>query len=282
MKERKMKLPLRLLMILLAVVFCVALCIIIIKLLDARHSAEVMTGLRDKLDRIETMQSDEEGVAAVRPAPTQTEPMVTEPVATEPVDWKSELLKEYAAIHEENEDFYGWIAIPGTPIDYPVMHTPEQPEKYLRRAFDGTYSIGGVPFLDGECQEGCGNQIIYGHNMDNGTMFAGLHSYSERSFWEQHPVIYFDTLDEIAEYEVVAAFYSRAYYTDEVGVFRYYQYKDISEADDFEEYMDQVYAAALYDTGVTARPGDQLVTLSTCDKSAENGRFVVVARKVTS
>ncbi len=92
----------------------------------------------------------------------------------------------------------------------------------------------------------------------------------------------FDTLYNRGEYELMAAFYSRVYTDQDQNVFRYYQYADLSDPEIFEAYVRNVQAAALYDTGVQAEPGDSLLTLSTCSNHVDNGRFVVVARKITS
>ena len=154
----------------------------------------------------------------------------------------------YAAFKEQNPDFFGWISIEGTELNYPVMHTPKDEEYYLRRDFNGEDSQSGVPFLSASCYEGCGNYLIYGHNMKNGSMFATLLAYADRDFWGQHPSI------------------------------RFYQYTDLCDPDIFTEYMEQVQEAALYDTGINAKHGDSLLTLSTCSYHTENGRFVVVAR----
>ena len=185
----------------------------------------------------------------------------------------------YTALKEQNPDFFGWISIEGTELNYPVMHTPEDGEYYLRRDFDGNTSQSGVPFLEASCFAGCGNYLIYGHNMKNGAMFASLLSYADREYWEQHPIIRFDTLEETGEYEVQAAFYSQVYQQDTEGVFHYYQYTDLSDPDRFAEYVEQMQSSALYDTGVDVEYGDQLLTLSTCSYHTENGRFVAVAKK---
>lgn len=188
------------------------------------------------------------------------------------------ILPEYAALYEQNNDLFGWLCIEGTPINYPIMHTPEDPQYYLRRAFDKRDSQSGTPFLDGACFESCGNYIIYGHHMKNGTMFGALPKYAEKKYWEQHKTISFDTLYEHGEYEVIAAFYGKAV-AEGTPSFRYYQYTDLTDPAVFEEYMEQVKAAAIFDTGITAVYGDELITLSTCSYHTDNGRFVVVARR---
>lgn len=120
---------------------------------------------------------------------TQTESNTTFPTESAASPALSIEPSPYAALKEQNPDFFGWISIEDTKINYPVMHTPDDPEYYLRRDFYGGYSQSGVPFLSASCYEGCGNYLIYGHNMNNGTMFASLLSYADRDYWEKHPTI---------------------------------------------------------------------------------------------
>lgn len=191
------------------------------------------------------------------------------------------ILPEYAALYEQNRDIFGWLSIDGTTINYPVMHTPDDPQYYLNRAFDKSDATGGTPFLDGNCNEDGGIYIIYGHHMSNGTMFASLPDYADEAFWQEHKTIRFDTLYEHGEYEVMAAFLSRIYAPENKG-FRYYEYTDLKSEVQFNSYMEQVKESALYDTGVTAEYGDTLLVLSTCNYHTTDGRFVVVARKMES
>lgn len=188
-------------------------------------------------------------------------------------------LSPYAALKEDNGDLFGWIKLAGTKLDYPVMYTPQEPEYYLRRAFDKSDSISGTPFLDGSCVEDGNHYLVYGHNMKNGTMFHALLDYAEPEFWNEHPTIAFDTVQESGTYTVIGAFYSRVYYQDETDVFRFYAYTDLSDPAVFAEYVDNVESASLYETAETAKYGDILLTLVTCSYHNENGRFVVVARK---
>lgn len=214
------------------------------------------------------------------PSQAETAPPVEDPenpgqtLPPEPV-----MLEKFKPLYEMNPEIYGWISIPGTDLNYPVMYTPAEPEYYLRRAFDGTSSRSGVPFVGEGYYDGCGHHIIYGHNMLNGTMFSTLQSYADPSFWQEHSTIRFDTLYAEGTYEVLAAFYSRVFYTYETDVFRYYNYTDLSEPAAFDDYVSNVMAMAAYDTGVTAEYGDELITLITCGYSFDTERFVVVARK---
>lgn len=184
----------------------------------------------------------------------------------------------YEALAEENPDFAGWLSIPDTPIDYPVMFTPQEPEYYLRRAFDGSDAVSGSLFVGEGCTPGGAHVIIYGHNMNDGSMFGSLAQYAEKDYAAAHPVIRFDTLDGTGEYRVLAAFYSRAYTPGEEG-FRYYQYTDLSQPEVFTEYVQKAEEVSLYDMGVETSQGGRLLTLSTCSYHRENGTFVVVAVK---
>ena len=189
------------------------------------------------------------------------------------------ILQPYLPIYQQNKDFFGWLNLVGTGINYPVMCTPGDMEYYLRRAFDGSSSKGGTPFLDTGCSEDGYLYIIYGHNMKNKTMFGKLSEYAKKKYWEEHPLIYFDTLYEQQTYEIAAAFYTKVYTTEEEEGFRYYEYKDLSDEQVFEEFKEQVEQAALYDTGIPLNYKDTVLLLSTCSYHTEEGRFVVVAVK---
>lgn len=187
-----------------------------------------------------------------------------------------DIMAGYAILAETNEDMFGWIKVEGTVINYPVMHTPKEPEFYLRRGFDKKYAKSGTPFLQGECFENCGNYIVYGHNMRNKTMFGTLSEYENEQFFKEHPIIEFDTLEEKGSYRVMAAFY----WHPETGGPEFYRYYDLRKESTLKEYADAVKRLAIYDTGIEAETGDQLLTLATCDASDENGRFVIVAKKI--
>lgn len=181
-----------------------------------------------------------------------------------------------SAIASLNKDYFGWISIPETIIDYPVMHTPNNPEYYLRRAFDGSYAKSGTPFLQGDCFVGCGNYIVYGHNMRNKTMFGTLQKYTQKSYYDLHQTIEFICGEEKGVYEVLAAFY----WTPEKDKSAdFYAYADVTSKERFEEYVAKAKAASLYETEAMVEYGDELLTLATCDASDDTARFIVVARK---
>ena len=203
------------------------------------------------------------------------------PIPTETPEPEPTPLPQYSQLYETNPEFFGWLTIEAVEIAYPVMYSPTRPEYYLNRDYYGAYSGSGTPFVDGHCSADGNYYLIYGHHMRNKTMFGQLPNYADEEFCDDHPTIRFDTLFEQREYVVMAAFLSRIYDKNEQGVFRYYEYFDLSDEDVFNEYVQKVQAAALYDTGIDAEYGDELLVLSTCNYHTANGRFVVVAKRVT-
>lgn len=143
-----------------------------------------------------------------------------------------------------NGDCIGWLSIDGTNISYPVMHTPSDPQKYLRRNFYGKYSQSGVPFLDGRCDLQSTNLIIYGHNMKNGTMFSDLKKYVDRDFLNAHRTVKFETEDGI----------------------RYFTVTKVLRTDITDAWYDRI----------AAEDGRQLI-LSTCYGSGKDGRLLIIA-----
>ena len=199
---------------------------------------------------------------------------------TEEEEIELEVLEEYQTLYNKNKRLIGWLKIDDTIIDYPVMQTANN-EYYLDHNFNQEYDKNGSLFLDKDCDvvRRNTNLIIYGHHMRSGKMFGSLNSYSSKEYGEKHSLIQFDTIYEKGTYEVMYVFRSRIYNEDEV-VFKYYQFFDAASATEFDSYMQEMAALSLYDTGVTASYGDELLTLSTCDSSETDGRFVVVAKKV--
>ncbi len=194
-------------------------------------------------------------------------------------DPKPLALEKYAAVHEQNSDFVGWISIDGTNINYPVMQTIDNPNFYLKHSFEKQYNNYGVPYVQENCVLGFSdNLVIYGHHMNDGSMFADLCKYESEDFCREHSTIHFDTLSGLDEYEVVAAFKTVAY--SEEG-FKFYHFVNAEDEADFDAFVSQCKALALYDTGVDAEYGDKLITLSTCEYSRPNGRMVVVAKLIT-
>ena len=195
-----------------------------------------------------------------------------------PVSEGEDILSKYKELYLQNEDMVGWISIAGTTLNYPVMQSKNNPNYYLKRNFEKAYSDLGVPYVQENCDLlNSDNLIIYGHHIKGGKMFGALEDYKSKNFYEEHKIIQFDTLTEQAEYEIVAVFKTVAYSAEG---YRYYDFVNAETEETFDDYIAKCKELALYDTGVSAEYGDKLITLSTCEYSAQNGRLVVVAKRV--
>lgn len=220
------------------------------------------------------------------PVPDSTEPAPTEetiPIHDMLIHPKTgeeiPVLFQYVEAFKLNPDMIGWMKLEDSKVNYPVMQTPGRKDYYLRRDFDETYSIHGCLYAREACDvfRPSDNITIYGHNMSDGTMFAVLHKYEKKSFWEEHPVIMFDTLSQHSEYEIFAIFITSA--SPGKG-FPYHLFVDAANEAEFDHYVQTCKDLSLYDTGITPEYGDKLITLSTCDYTVENGRLVAVARRL--
>jgi len=184
----------------------------------------------------------------------------------------------YGDVYAKNDDMIGWIRIPGTNIDYPVMQSVDEPDFYLDHGFDRKKSAYGALYVQENCSIlNSDNLIIYGHNMKDGKMFSELCLYRDKAFYDDHKTICFDTLDVFGTYEIVCVFRTEVY---KDGCFKYYNFVNARNENDLEAFIQRCDELKLYDTGVSAEFGDRLITLSTCDPYEKNGRMVVVAKMI--
>lgn len=190
-----------------------------------------------------------------------------------------DILEQYKTLYNKNKSLIGWIKIADTNIDYPVMQTSNN-EYYLTHNYEQKEERNGSIFLDAECDviDRSTNLIVYGHNMKSGKMFGDLADYSSESFYKKHKEIRFDTIYEEGTYEVMYVFRGQIYMDNEV-TFKYYQFINAGSEEEFNSNMKAMEEMAMYDTGVTAVYGDELLTLSTCDTKTDV-RFVVVAKRI--
>lgn len=204
-------------------------------------SAAAVLAVANIYSELKERQKEKEDFAAVSQI---AEPTVTAAqTESEPAE-QSAADRNIQALIAENADCIGWLSIDGTNISYPVMHTPSDPQKYLRRNFYGKYSQSGVPFLDGRCDLQSTNLIIYGHNMRSGTMFSNLKKYVDRDFLNAHRTVKFETADGVQTFTVT-------------------------------EVLKTNTSDAWYNR-ITAEDGRRLV-LSTCYGSGKDGRLLIIA-----
>lgn len=196
---------------------------------------------------------------------------------------RPEKLSQYREMSEEYPHLYGWLQIPDTQIDMPVMRAESDRDFYLHHDFSGAESAEGALFVDVESSAypQDDNTVIYGHNMKNGHIFGTLKMYENADFFQAHREIHFDTLYETGVYEAVAVVKTRILNENEQG-FRYYRFFQYDNEKEFQECQDFVEDNRMFETGGTLQYGDRILMLSTCEYSQENGRLVVIARKTES
>ena len=193
----------------------------------------------------------------------------------------STFVNKIAELKKENEDIIGWIRIKDTGISYPLLQTTNN-EYYLTHDYKKDNSKYGSIFIDYgvDIADVNSNVIIYGHSMKDKQMFGELINYKDKDFFELHPVITITTVEEEMEYQIICVFKSLSFYEDEKNVFRYYNCLGFNTEEEYNDYINNCKKIELYNTEITATYGEQLVTLITCEYSQENGRMVIVAKKI--
>ena len=169
-----------------------------------------------------------------------------------------------------NFECFGWISISGTNINYPVMHTPSNPQKYLNKNFYGEYSYSGTPFLDARCSADSTNLIIYGHHMNNGTMFADLCNYTDYSYFTEHPTVVLETKDGPFAYSVFSVIKVKS--DDD-----WYRFTTVGTEKSYNSRIEYAKEKSIYDAGIIPIYGQQILSLSTCYGYNQDDRILVLA-----
>jgi len=256
-------------LVLLLAVFAFSAFQVVNYFIESKNEADEFEKLQQLKDNAVTQPSE-------APKPTEADPAETEQTGpTEP-----QMLPDYSELYKMNNDLAGWITIEGTDIDYPVMHTPDERDFYLKRNFSKEDSNHGCIYAREECDlnEPSDNVTIYGHNMMDGSMFAALHKYANKEKWEENPLIIFNTLYEYHVYEIFAVFKTTA--SVDEG-FRYHQFVNAESEEDFNDFVQECKDLSFYDTGITPVYGDKIICLSTCEYTLTHGRLVVAAYRIS-
>ena len=189
---------------------------------------------------------------------------------------KTKHSKDFAALQAENSDIYAWINVPGTSVDYPVLMSPDdQPtDYYLMHNLDHSSGYPGCIFVDkGQAKDFTDfNTVVYGHNMNNGSMFASLHKFDDETFFKEHRTFTIETADKLLTYTI----FCTSKFDD-----RYINHAyDFSTVDARTAYINDLEAVrdmtSHVDSSVPVSTSDHLVTLSTCVKGAPDSRYLVV------
>jgi sortase B len=191
------------------------------------------------------------------------------------------ILNQYAILYSMYPDVVGWLTVDGTQIDYPVMQDTTGGEYYLKHNFEGKEDNRGAIFVsaDTTIEPLDKNIVVFGHNISDGTQFGELDQYLDRDFYLAHPTITFDTIYETGTYQIVAVVKTHVKTESESG-FRYYWSHGYEDRAEFQELVDFIDENSIYDTGESLCYGDTMVMLSTCEYTVDNGRLVIIAKRV--
>lgn len=201
------------------------------------------------------------------------------------------ILDEYKELFSINSDMRGWLTIDDTVIDYPVMQNVDE-NFYVDKDFYKNKSAAGALILDNDSEAGIGtkefgydiapttNLIIHGHTMKNGTMFGRLKDYKDKEYFDKHRIIKFSSLYEHREYEVISAFYSQVYLKSDTESFKFYKFFKAKTQEELNYWIDNISKLNLHNVDIKAELGDEFLTLTCCAYHVENGRFVVVAKRI--
>ena len=181
---------------------------------------------------------------------------------------------DFAELQENvNEDIYAWIYIPDSKIDYPVLQHPTDNYYYLNYNLDGSKGYPGCIYTEDYNTKDFTdpNTVIYGHNMKNGTLFAGLHRFEDSEYFEEHPYVYIYTQEGLLVYEIFAAY--------ESGNEHILYNNDFTDRDVFLKYLAKIFTDRTMngniDEEVEVTTGDRIITLSTCVANKSDRRYLV-------
>lgn len=190
------------------------------------------------------------------------------------------IMVKYASLYEMNNDLVGWVKIENTRVNYPVMQTKEDEEFYLKRNFKRQETKSGTPFLSANSNIDTENnqEIIFGHNMRNDTMFGDLLSYKDKEFFKENQIVTFDTLYKERHYEIFAVFSMDI--AENNNHFEFYNHTEFNSEKAFNAFMSEISNLSWYNIENPPVYGDSILTLITCDSLLNTKRFVVMAKLI--
>ena len=208
--------------------------------------------------------------AEVTPTPEATQ-APAEPEATPPVV-TGQISVDFPALLAQNSQVVGWIYSPDTVISYPVLKGIDN-DYYLHHTLNGTENASGSIFMDCVCEADLSgdNTILYGHHMNNGSMFASLANYKNAGFLEQHPVLYYYTPNGNYMLQIFSTFVTGG--NSDVYAFNF------ATREEYAQFIDTMRARSDYPAaGVEVSSSDHIMTLSTCSYEYDDARYVVLCK----
>lgn len=217
------------------------------------------------LDYAPFTEINKENVAESENTETQIPPIAKKPQRV--------LTLDFVPLKEINKEIVAWLFLEGTPIDYPVLQTDNN-RYYLNHLYTGEKNQSGSLFLDyrntGLFTER--NTVIYGHSMNNNTMFGSLKLYKRQDFYDHHPTMQLFTPEGDYLIELICG-------TVEDGNYEFVQFT-FADEDAFTEYVDAQRSRSTFQSNVELEPGDRIISLCTCSYEWRNARYMIIGRLV--
>lgn len=202
-------------------------------------------------------------------------------------------MNELGVLLKQNPDLVGHIKIEGTPVDYPVVQKVNSNDYYLNKNFAQESSQSGCIFMDFRCFfdkivdhkriiKNSDNLIVYGHNMNNKTMFGSLRDY-ERSprYYKEHPIVELQSLYKTYYYKIFAIFVVDGTDFDSEYAFDCWNTIDFSSEEEFYEYVNNAKKRNLISNDVDVVYGDPILTLYTCNTMiTTEGKLILMCRMI--
>ena len=169
-----------------------------------------------------------------------------------------------------NEHIYAWVYVPGTKVDYPILQRSTNNNFYLDHDVNGKKASCGSIYTEKYNNKDFNDNhtVIYGHNMNNGAMFADIHKYEDQAYYDSHPVIWVLTPTRNYRLEIFAG-YKTGLDADAWQMF-------FVSDDEFMEWVDNAQEKSAFESDIIPTVDDRIVTLSTCSDSANEIRFVLL------
>lgn len=169
-----------------------------------------------------------------------------------------------------NPDACAWLYGQGASLHYPVVQG-EDNEYYLNHLLDGTRSACGCLFVDAGASAGFSDRvtIVYGHNMNDGSMFGTLDAYKSQEAYDAHPEMQLLTPEGNYRVELLAGMVTDP--SDAV-------YGGLTTEEEVAAYVESALARSTFQTRAAYAPGDRLLALSTCSYETDDSIFLVIGR----
>ena len=240
-------------MLLFALIFCVSGYNLLSVLVEYKQGSSTYEDLRDQYMTIST--------------PSTTDGQNEQ--ATEAFQY----VVNFEELRQTNADVIGWIVGPDTVIDYPIMQGTNN-DYYLNHLFTKKRNSSGSIFADYRHEHPfkCENTLVYGHRMNNGSMFASLSEYRNQEYYDEHPVLYILTDDVSYRVELFSGYVAKT----TSNAFKY----EFSSVTDYENYLKSISKRSNFKTDVSVTVYDRIVALVTCTYEYDDARYVVHGKLV--